>query len=113
MHIHLRVRHWVLWWFDVGVVCGVVALINILARDLTRPQEHVILAVGIGFWVLGGIVCWASRAIQWQQPRSSAPHDEAGPAERPIADSMADVLNRQWQRYAARDVVSRLHGHHH
>lgn len=35
MYIHLRIHHWVLWWFDVGIVCGAVALVNIFSRDLT------------------------------------------------------------------------------
>ena len=54
MHIHLRVHHWVLWWFYVGVACGAVALVNFLVRDLTRTQERVIVAMGMLFWPAGG-----------------------------------------------------------
>ena len=32
MHFRVRIRHWVAWWFYVGVVCGVIALVNILGR---------------------------------------------------------------------------------
>src|SRR5437870_4970535 len=68
MHVHVRIHHWVLWWFYVGIACGVVALANILIRDLTRTQEKVILAVGILHWLLGGLVCYAWEGIQVQQP---------------------------------------------
>lgn len=64
MHIHLRIHRWVLWWFYVGVVCGVVALINILSRDLTRVQERIILVLGVLFWLLGGLVCYACDSVQ-------------------------------------------------
>lgn len=112
VHIHLRLHHWVLWWFYVGVACGAVALVNIFMRELTRSQDHAILAIGILFWALGGAVCWASEAIQWQEPPTSHRHGEATPAQGPIADSTPDVLNRQWQRYAVRDVAARLGSHH-
>lgn len=65
MHIHVvRARRWVFWWFVVGVVCGTVAVANILGRDLTRTQERVILLLGVAHWVLGGIVCFAWDAIR-------------------------------------------------
>lgn len=63
MHIHLRIHHWVLWWFYIGVVVGIVALVNIFFRNLTRTQDHVVLLVGLINWVLGGIVCWAFDGI--------------------------------------------------
>ena len=63
-HVHLRIHHWVLWWFCVGLVCGVVAMVNIFTRDLTRAQDHIVLLVGIIFWVLGGVVCWAAEGIE-------------------------------------------------
>ena len=64
MHIHLRIHRWVLWWFYVGVVCGVVALINILSRDLTRIQDRIILVIGVLFWLLGGLICYACDSVQ-------------------------------------------------
>jgi hypothetical protein len=64
MHIHLRIHRWVLWWFYVGLVCGVVALVNILTRDLTRRQERIILVIGVWFWLLGGLVCYACDSVQ-------------------------------------------------
>ncbi len=63
-HIRVRIHRWVIWWFYLGLVCGVVALVNILFRDLARTQEKVILIVGILHWVLGGIVCWTFEGIQ-------------------------------------------------
>lgn len=67
MHIHLRIHHWVLWWFYIGVVVGIVALVNIFFRNLTRTQDHVILMVGLINWVLGGIVCWAFEGVTIHQ----------------------------------------------
>lgn len=74
MHIHVRIHHWVLWWFYTGVILGAVAVVNILTRDLTRSQERVILIVGLLFWILGGIVCHAYEGIQIQRPRESPDH---------------------------------------
>ena len=41
MHVHfgLRIHRWVIWWFCLGLVVGVVALVNILFRDFPRTQE--------------------------------------------------------------------------
>ena len=64
----LHVRRWVRWWFYVGVVCGAVALANIFFRNLTRTQEEVILFLGVVFWLLGGLVCWAWEGIKLEKP---------------------------------------------
>lgn len=74
-HIHVRIHRWVIWWLFMGVVCGAVALLNILLRDLTHTQEKAILAVGIVNWVLGGIVCWASEGIKIQVPPQPERHE--------------------------------------
>ena len=63
-HVHLRIHRWVIWWFYFGVVCGLVALVNILGRTLTRTQEHILLIVGISHWILGGFICWAAEGVQ-------------------------------------------------
>lgn len=68
MHIHVRVHRWVLWWFYIGVACGVVAVINILGRNLTRTQEDVVLVIGAIHWLLGGLVCYAFDAIRFERP---------------------------------------------
>ena len=68
IHFNVRIHRWVFWWFYVGVACGVVALTNILFRDLTRTQEKVILAVGVLHWLLGGLVCYAFEGIQVEEP---------------------------------------------
>jgi hypothetical protein len=59
MDVHLRIRPWVIWWFWLGVVCGAVAILNIVTRNLNRPQELIILFIGVMNWVLGGVICWA------------------------------------------------------
>jgi hypothetical protein len=67
MRIHVRVHRWVLWWFYIGVFCGVVAVINILGRHLSRTQEDVILLIGALHWLLGGLVCYAFDAIRIEE----------------------------------------------
>jgi len=76
VHIHVRIHHWVLWWFYLGVICGAVAIVNILFRNLTRSQEQVILAVGVLFWVLGGIACYGYEGVKIEQRHQSPPHDQ-------------------------------------
>jgi|SRR6516165_4752880 hypothetical protein len=66
--IHLHVHHWVVWWFYVGVACGAVAIVNILSRSLTRTQDDVVLTLGVLFWGMGGLLCWAFEAIRFENP---------------------------------------------
>jgi len=74
MQVRVRIHRWVVWWFYVGIVCGVVALINILGRsDLSRAQERIILLIGVVHWVLGGLVCYFFDAVRIEE----------GPPERP------------------------------
>jgi hypothetical protein len=76
MHIHVRIHHWVIWWFYLGVICGAVALVNILFRELSRSQEQVILLVGALFWLLGGIACYGYEGIEIEQPHLRDRHDD-------------------------------------
>lgn len=76
-HIHIRIHHWVIWWLCLGVVCGAIALVNILLRDLTHMQEKAILVVGIVHWVLGGVVCWAFEGVKIERARLSEGHEPA------------------------------------
>lgn len=66
MDVHIRVKHWVLWWFYVSVALGAVAIVNILGRDLSRRQERIILFMGVIHWVLGGLVCYVCDSVQIQ-----------------------------------------------
>lgn len=67
MHIH--VKHWVIWWFYVGVVCGIVALINIFARqDLSTTDVKLVLVFGVLHWVLGGVVCYCLDGVKIVAP---------------------------------------------
>ena len=68
MHFHVRIRHWVAWWFYVGVVCGVIALVNIVARDLSPTQKDVVLMVGAMFWLLGGLACYGCDGVKIEVP---------------------------------------------
>lgn len=89
-HIHIRIHRWVIWWLCLGVICGAIALVNILLRNLTHTQEKVILVVGVVNWVLGGIVCWAFEGVKIasappqepQQPaRTEAPTEWHSPSD--------------------------------
>jgi hypothetical protein len=71
MHIHVRIHHWVLWWFYIGVICGVVAVVNILGRNLSPTQEKVVLMVGVLFWLLGGIACYGYDGVKIEIPDKS------------------------------------------
>ena len=62
----LRIRRWVMWWFSIGIVCGVIAVSIILGDNLTPPQEKVVLLIGVAHWLLGGIVCWAFESVKVQ-----------------------------------------------
>ncbi len=71
MDVHLRIHRWVIWWFWLGVVCGAVAILNIVTRNLTKSNELVILFIGVMNWVLGGVICWGF-GIQIVQPSPPA-----------------------------------------
>lgn len=64
MHYHVRIHHWVMWWFYVGIVCGIVALVNIMGRDLSAEQIKVVLIIGALFWLLGGIACYGYGGVK-------------------------------------------------
>ena len=80
MYLHVRIHHWVIWWFVIGVVCGAVALVNILSRNLTRSQEDAVLIFGLINWVLGGLVCYSTEAIRVEMPSKPV---KKQPAENP------------------------------
>lgn len=78
MHIHARIHDWVLGWFYVGILCGIVALVNIFVRDPSAAEVKVILAVGVFFWLLGGLLCYAFEGVKIRsQPK--APEKMANP----------------------------------
>src|SRR2546423_1135201 len=88
MHFHLRVHHWVVWWFVIGIVCGIVALANILSRNLTRSQEDIVLVIGAIHWILGGLVCYSFEAIRIERPKPALK------PEQPSSESHGD--DREW-----------------
>jgi hypothetical protein len=64
MHIQARIHGWVVWWFFVGVFCGAVAVTNILFLHLSRTQDRIALFIGVLFWTLGGLICYACEGIR-------------------------------------------------
>lgn len=71
MDIRLRVHHWVVWWFWLAVIFSGVSLLNVLVRNLTRPQDKVVAIVSALFWVIGGIFCYAVEGVQVEHRRET------------------------------------------
>ncbi len=97
----LKVRRWVVWWFCLGVICGGAALVNIFFRELTRVQDRVILFVGVVFWLLGGLVCWAWEGIQLQST------DAAGKPVPEVLNKPEHQLPSELVAYDSRQALSR------
>ncbi len=94
MDVHIRVRRWVVWWFYASVAFGATAIANILGRDLTRRQERILLYLGVIYWVLGGLACFACESIRIEQRPIPPPAQK----EAPDGDSQ-----KEW--HAASDFV--------
>jgi hypothetical protein len=73
MHFHVRIHHWVVVWFYVGVICGVVALVNIFARNLAPETVRLVLFFGVLFWVIGGLICYGYDGVRIQSMPDSGP----------------------------------------
>jgi len=80
MHIHLRVKRWVIWWIYVGVICGAIAAVNLLGHNLTHAQDRLLILLGLAHWLLGGIVCWAFDGVKVEQ-RKATPRQ---PVQKPV-----------------------------
>jgi len=104
----LKVRRWVIWWICLGVICGGVALINIFFRDLTRAQDRVILFVGVVFWLLGGLVCWAWEGVQLHKINGEA----AGKPAPDVLDKPEQQLSSELIAYQSRQTLSHGFRHH-
>jgi hypothetical protein len=76
MYIHFKVHRWVLWWLYIGIVCGVVAVVNILNRHLSRTQEEVILIIGVMHWLLGGIACYFYDSVRIEKRNQEILHND-------------------------------------
>jgi hypothetical protein len=57
-------HHWMLWWFDAGLVIAAVALANLPFLNLTHPQEKAIFILCVLHWLLAGLACWAFEGIR-------------------------------------------------
>ena len=84
LHHRVHIHRWVVWWMVVGVVCGIVAVTNIMEHNLTRAQERVLILTGILNWILGGVICYAREGIRIEKPSlpqsratlKALPHDD-------------------------------------
>jgi hypothetical protein len=84
LHHRVHIRRWVAWWMVLGVVCGIVAVTNILEHSLTRAQERVLIVMGVLNWFLGGVICYASEGIRIEKP--SHPEEKVAPKSLPVHD---------------------------
>lgn len=83
MYYHFKIQRWVVWWFSIGIVCGIVAVVNILNRHLTRTQEEVLLLLGVMHWVLGGIACYLYESVGIEKPVQNLPEGDEASTEAP------------------------------
>jgi hypothetical protein len=74
LHFHLRVQHWVVWWFYVGIACGVIALANVFLRHLSETDVKLVLFFGVLFWALGGAICYAVEGVKIVIPQGAGEH---------------------------------------
>ena len=118
----IHVRRWVRWWFYVGVVCGAIALANIFLRELTRAQDELILLLGVVFWILGGLVCWAFDGIKVENASAQQRQNELPrpvPPEEPASLSEDLMLRRRLNPSTSerlrllRDYLRRWEKQHH
>lgn len=95
MNIRLRVHRWVTWWFYVGIVCGAIAVVNLLGHHLTPAQDRLLIILGAAHWVLGGIVCWAFEGIAFEQKQ---------PKVMPLQQAQSDPSS-ETRSYAASEFL--------
>ena len=82
-HFHVRIQHWVLVWFYVGIACGVIALINILFRDLSPADIRLALIFGVLNWALLGVVCYCLDGVKIEKPTPPPGKTMERPSEPP------------------------------
>ena len=61
-----------MWWICIGIVCGAIAVANILGHHLTKSQDEILILMGIAHWVLGGFVCWLFEGVKTEPGPSAA-----------------------------------------
>ena len=76
MPYQVHFRRWVLWWIYTGIVCGIVALVNILFRDLSSLQIAIVIGMGVLFWTVGGIVAYGYGGVRIVSGLPAAPGPE-------------------------------------
>lgn len=83
-HFHVRIQHWVLVWFYVGIACGVIALINILFRDLSPADIRLTLIFGVLNWALLGVVCYCLDGVKIEKPHQASEKTTKSASEQPL-----------------------------
>lgn len=105
MDVRIRVQHWVIWWLYTGVALGVIAIGNILGRDLSRGQIKIILFLGVIFWVLGGMVCYALQAVHFEHPSPPTRASAKRRTRKRMARRFRFPAARGWQERSAAQIL--------
>jgi hypothetical protein len=71
----LRAHRWVIWWACIGLICGAIAIVNMLGHHLSRVQDRILIILGAAHWVLGGIVCWIFEGVEIKRRNPSPPRE--------------------------------------
>jgi hypothetical protein len=75
MRYQVHLRPWVRWWIYAGIVCGIIALVNILSRDDLSPLDiAMIIGIGALFWGMLGIAAYGYGGVRII-PAPPADHD--------------------------------------
>jgi hypothetical protein len=85
MRFQTRIQHWIVDWLWLGMVCIIVALVNIFARPFSdRTASLVLFFTGLS-WVIGGIICYGFEGIKPPLPSGKA-HSETPAGDAPVQE---------------------------
>lgn len=94
MDLHLRIHRWVFDWFVIGVICGIVVLVNVFFRKPSADDLALSLFFGCLYWLIGGVICYVLEAVKLEPPA----HVERTP-------QFAKNLGEQREYHCASDFV--------
>jgi hypothetical protein len=80
----MRIQHWIVDWFYLGLVCGVVVLVNLFARTVSADTLTLVIFFGGLAWFIGGIICYGYEGIGTQGWPPEPRHRAGGQEEQPL-----------------------------
>lgn len=78
MKVAMNMRGWVPWWIVLGAVGGLAVFLLHTVYELSFQQKLVFAVVGISFWALGGLLCWATKSANFEFDASASLPPAAG-----------------------------------